>query len=62
MSGHAAREDHRDLIDLIKPKHIIPSHAGHEKALNLASLAEEMGYSQGKSIHMMEDGKRIVLK
>ena len=62
MSGHAAREDHRDLIELVKPKHIIPSHAGHEKALNLASLAEEMGYSQGKSIHMMEDGKRIVLK
>jgi ribonuclease J len=62
MSGHAAREDHRDLIELVKPKHIIPSHAGHEKALNLASLAEEMGYSQGKSIHMMKDGKRIVLK
>ena len=62
MSGHAAREDHRDLIELVKPKHIIPSHAGHEKALNLASLAEEMGYSQGKSIHMMENGKRIVLK
>jgi ribonuclease J len=62
VSGHAAREDHRDLIELVKPKHIIPSHAGHDKANNLADLAEEMGYQRGKSIHLMENGKRIILK
>jgi len=26
VSGHAAREDSRDLIELAKPKHIIPAH------------------------------------
>ncbi|MBU0457247.1 MAG: RNase J family beta-CASP ribonuclease [Nanoarchaeota archaeon] len=62
VSGHAAREDHRDLIELVKPKHIIPSHAGQDKANNLASLAEEMGYKRNKSVHLMEDGKRIILK
>ncbi len=62
ISGHAAREDHRDLIELIKPKHIIPSHAGREKANHIAELAEEMGYKRNKNVHLMEDGKRIVLK
>jgi ribonuclease J len=62
VSGHAAREDHRDLIEFIKPQHIIPSHAGHEKAAQLAELAIEMGYEKNKTVHLMEDGKRITLK
>lgn len=61
VSGHAAREDHRDLIELVKPKHIIPSHAGYEKAHNLAELAEEMGYKLNKTIHIMQNGKRVTL-
>ncbi len=61
VSGHAAREDHRDLIDLVKPKHIIPSHGGQELANHLAELAEEMGYQRKKNLHLMEDGKRIIL-
>ena len=62
VSGHAAREDHRDLIELVKPKHIIPSHGDYQKALNMVSLAEEMGYKLDKTVHVMEDGKRITLK
>lgn len=62
VSGHAAREDHRDLISLLCPKHIIPSHAGHDKASQLAELAVEMGYELNKNIHLMEDGKRMVVK
>ena len=61
MSGHAAREDHRDLIELVKPKHIIPSHGSKEKGKHIVELAEEMGYSN-KNVHLMEDGKRIILK
>jgi len=62
MSGHAAREDHRDLIELVKPDNIIPSHAGHEKANNLAELAEEMGYKRNKNVFLMEDGKRRIIE
>lgn len=58
VSGHAAREDHRQLLSLLKPEHIIPSHAGYEKAHHLAELAKEMGF---KNIHMMADGKRLKL-
>lgn len=61
VSGHAAREDHRDLIELVKPKHILPSHAGHEKSHYLAELAVELGYQLNETVHLMEDGKRIEL-
>ena len=61
VSGHAAREDHRDLINMINPKHIIPSHAGHEKAQHIVSLAAECGLLPA-NIHLMENGKRVVVK
>lgn len=59
VSGHAAREDHRDLIEMVKPKYIIPAHAGNEKAAMIKELAEEMGY---KNTIIMSDGKRVLLK
>ena len=59
VSGHAAREDHRDLLELVNPKHIIPAHAGREKAEKLAGLALQCGF---KNTHIMTDGKRFVVK
>jgi ribonuclease J len=56
VSGHGAREDHRDLIELVKPKHIIPSHAGEEKAQHVVSLGKQLGY---KDVHIMENGNRM---
>jgi len=38
VSGHAAREDHRDLINMVKPKHIIPAHGEPEMKAALAML------------------------
>ena len=52
----------RDLIDLLKPKHIIPSHGGKDKAQNISDLAGEMGYDTAKNVHIMSDGKILVLK
>ncbi|MBT4539695.1 RNase J family beta-CASP ribonuclease [Candidatus Woesearchaeota archaeon] len=60
VSGHASREDHRDLIEMIQPQHIIPSHAGPDKTKFMAELAKEMGYDK-KHIHIMADGKRLKL-
>lgn len=60
-SGHLAREDHRDLIDLLKPKHIIPAQ-GDITILNpLASLAEELGYVRNKTVHVVQNGDTILL-
>ena len=56
VSGHAKREDHRDMIRLLKPKHIIPSHGNMEKLASFASLASEEGYILGKTVHIMSNG------
>ncbi len=59
VSGHGAREDHRDMIEMVKPEHIMPIHAEPAKAKMIAELALQLGY---KNTHVMEDGKRSKLK
>lgn len=61
VSGHGAREDHRDLIKMVNPKHVLPCHADIDHLTNLAKLAVEMGYVLGKTVHLMHDGQRIEL-
>jgi len=55
VSGHAGREDLRDMINLVSPEHIIPAHGGHDKTQALIELATELGYSK-KQAHLMSDG------
>ncbi len=57
-SGHAAREDLRDLIKLTKPEHLIPAHGEQQMLRNLKELALEMGY-EDKKVHVMKDGQKI---
>ena len=61
QSGHAAREDLRDLINLVKPQHIIPAHGELRMTSALADLAVEMGYKKGNNVHVMGNGERIKL-
>jgi ribonuclease J len=60
-SGHAAREDHRDLIKMLKPKYYIPSHGTPEKLKSGAELAKEEGYTS-VNIKMLKNGEKIILK
>ena len=57
VSGHAAREDHRDLISMVKPKYIIPAHGSAPFRKNMASLAQEMGYPKERVL-LMGNGQR----
>ncbi|MCX6709571.1 MAG: RNase J family beta-CASP ribonuclease [Candidatus Woesearchaeota archaeon] len=59
VSGHASKEDHRDLINLVKPKHIIPAHGDILMTSALSELAVEMGYTPGVSVHVMQNGQKI---
>lgn len=59
QSGHAAREDLRDLINLVRPQHLIPAHGTIEMTSALAELAVEMGYKKGNNVHVMSNGQRI---
>lgn len=61
QSGHAAREDLRDLINIVKPQHIIPAHGNVGMTSALADLAIEMGYKKGQNVHTMRNGERIKL-
>ncbi|MBI2651996.1 RNase J family beta-CASP ribonuclease [Candidatus Woesearchaeota archaeon] len=61
QSGHAAREDLRDLINLVKPQHIIPAHGEPRMLSALSDLATEMGYKKGSNVHVMGNGERIKL-
>ncbi len=62
VSGHAAREDHRDLLEMLRPKHILPAHAPPERAINIERLAKDLGYHQKNAVYVLEDGQRITLK
>jgi len=61
QSGHAAKEDLRDLISLLKPKNIIPTHGGIEMKTSLASLATEMGYKTNKNVFIIKEGQSITI-
>jgi ribonuclease J len=61
VSGHGGREDLRDILKILNPKHIIPSHGGSDKTTPMVSLASELGYKKNKNVHLMQDGKYLKL-
>jgi ribonuclease J len=58
VSGHAFREDHRDLIHLLNPEHIIPTHAERKKLEAMKELCMEMRYKPEK-VHILENGVQL---
>lgn len=62
VSGHGSREDMRDMIEIIKPKHLIPSNAELAKTSIGAELAVGMGYKMNKTVHLLENGKFLEVK
>jgi ribonuclease J len=61
VSGHGGREDARDLISILNPEHIIPSHGSLIIMTPMVELAKEMGYKSGKNCHLIQDGQKIRL-
>ncbi len=61
VSGHGGREDLRDLISLLNPEHIIPSHGSTQQLTPMIELAREMGYRAGKECHLMQNLQHIKL-
>lgn len=53
-SGHAAREDLRDFITMIKPKHLVPTHAEQKMLDAFFSLAIELGYKKER-VHILKN-------
>ncbi len=61
VSGHGGREDIRDLIQILNPEHVIPSHGSYQQLLPMKELAIGMGYKPDKNFHLLHDGKKLVL-
>lgn len=61
VSGHAGREDARDLISILNPENIIPSHGPISITMPMVELAQEMGYKQGKNVHFAQNGQALKL-
>lgn len=61
VSGHASREDHRKLLKLIKPDHIIPCHGSMDMRSGYVNLAVEEGYTVNKNVHLLTNGATIEL-
>ncbi|MBL7101031.1 MAG: RNase J family beta-CASP ribonuclease [Nanoarchaeota archaeon] len=61
VSGHAGREDLRDLIKMAKPEHIIPAHGEIQMLKSLGDLATEMGYDLGKNVHITDNEKILTI-
>ncbi len=59
VSGHAAREDQRDLLKILKPTHYVPTHGTIEKIASAIALAAEEGYVLGKNAHMLQNGQTL---
>jgi ribonuclease J len=62
VSGHAYREDHYELIHLLNPEHIIPSHGGLTHTGAYANFAGELGYSLHNDLHLLSNGQRVLIK
>lgn len=61
VSGHGGREDLRDLVDMLKPEHIIPAHGSLTQETPMVDLAKEMGYELNKTVHLTSNGKVLKL-
>ena len=60
VSGHAGREDHRDFLRMIQPKHIIPAHGDLNMLSAYGELAEEEGYRIGNNVHILRNAQAQV--
>ena len=49
--------DLRDLIEFLKPKHVIPAHGSLQQETPFIDLASEFGYKLGETSHLSSNGK-----
>jgi ribonuclease J len=61
VSGHACREDHWELLRMINPEHVIPSHGTLPSHGSYLMMAEETGYSLGSNIHLVRNGQELLI-
>ena len=61
VSGHGGREDMRELIQLLKPKNVIPSHSDKKVIEAFVNLAESMGYEKGRTLYPLLESQHVTI-
>lgn len=61
VSGHAYKEDHWELLRMVKPEHVIPAHGTLEMHAAYAEMAEDTGYEFGETVHILRNGQELSL-
>jgi len=61
VTGHAAREDHWELLKIINPEHVIPAHGNLKMISAYSELAEEVGYVLGDTVHILRNGQELLI-
>jgi ribonuclease J len=57
VHGHGSRENLRLLLEILKPKNVIPCHGSIELISPMIELSKEFGYELGETSHLTSDGK-----
>ncbi|OYT31619.1 ribonuclease J [Candidatus Woesearchaeota archaeon ex4484_78] len=61
VSGHNSREDLRDVVNMLKPKHIVPAHGEEPMMVSFRELCEELGYEEDKDFHSVLNGSGLLV-
>ncbi|AGB49826.1 putative hydrolase of the metallo-beta-lactamase superfamily [Methanomethylovorans hollandica DSM 15978] len=62
VSGHAYREDHWELLRMVKPEHVIPAHGTIEMHAAYIEMAEDAGYVLGDTLHLLRNGEELYIE
>ena len=60
VTGHAQRDELREMIDAVRPRHFIPVHGEYRQLYQHADIAREAGIDQDR-ILVLEDGETAEL-
>ena len=55
VSGHGTQDDIKEMLELTKPKYIVPGHAHIELKEGSVELAQKMGYKKGETLLLIPD-------
>ena len=60
VTGHAQREELRDMLDAVRPRYFIPVHGEYRQLLQHAEIAREAGLDEDRIV-VVEDGEAVEL-
>jgi ribonuclease J len=58
VSGHGLKDEIRQMIEIVKPEHLIPVHGEYHMLVHHAQLGRETGISEEK-IHLVDNGQVV---